>query len=307
VASDEFDGNSGTDQHDEREQWSPETPPGPGHRKSPTEWPKNLSRGDEEFWLVGDRVLYEYVQQEKLEGPVTAELLNRLAGYGLVIVAGWVQADKIVDRCKGHNVPGYRLRLARFKKLSKDEAFEIAGEVVAWALKAYVKKVLKGGWSPDRGSLKTAFITYCLFEFSNVYRRWDREETQRFEVVPLEEQYDGTDGASHQHFAVGLSEDPALIIGRRLEVIDALKRVVRDDRTRVCFILRETFGFTHRQIAVWLNETEAAIEGVFYRHKRRLHPRATSDEPSATSEKPAAMSDDPGAAEGDKEGEHEDV
>ena len=106
MAHDEFDGNSGTDQNYEREQGPAEAQPGPGHRRSPTEWPENLSRGDEEFWLAGDRVLYEYVQQEKLEGPVTAELLGRLAGYGLMTVAGWVQSHKILGRCYRHHVPG---------------------------------------------------------------------------------------------------------------------------------------------------------------------------------------------------------
>ena len=173
------------------------------------------------------------------------------------------------------------------RKFPKDEAIEIAGEVVARALKSYAEKVLQGGWSSDRASLKTAFITYCLFEFPDVYRRWYREETQWFEVVPLEEQYDGTDGAPPQHFVVGLSEDPAQIIGRRLEVIDALQRAVRNEKTRVCLISRETLDFTNRQIAEWLNVSEAAIEMVFYRHKQRhkqrLHPLATSDEPPETS------------------------
>jgi DNA-directed RNA polymerase specialized sigma24 family protein len=220
-----------------------------------------------------DQQVYAELKREDFEGPLTRAFLERLVHYGVQTVAAWVRSGEILARSIRHNVPGSGSLQFEGQRFSQDDAIEIAGEVVARATKSYIEKVLRGGWSASKGNLSTPFITYCLFEFPNVYRRWRREETQRLEVTPLEE---ASDAAFDQDLPVGSAGDPAGIVEHRLDVLDALTRAVRDDRTRIWLILRAE-GYSNQDIAHWFNVTEKAVEGVFYRHKQRLHPPTTPD------------------------------
>jgi DNA-directed RNA polymerase specialized sigma24 family protein len=220
--------------------------------------------------LATDRQLVQVLAKDGFQGPLWDEFADQLARYGMAVITSWIRTGTIFVRLRNQQIRGPVLD-GQLRAVDMQDAEELAAETIAEALKGFRKVLQDQIWSAEGGSsLKSFFLGQCLIRFPNVYRRWHREETQRFEVVPLEESYDGTDGAPSQHLAVGSGEDPAGIIGRRLDVIDALKWAVRNDRTRVCLVLR-ALGYTNQEIADWFNETEAAIEGVFYRHNRRFH------------------------------------
>jgi hypothetical protein len=290
VGQDELDGNAGKDRDHECAQGAAsETPLAFSHERSPSDEFK-ARRHEHEAWRVADRLLYEQLQQEDFKGPVTKAFLEQVAKYGVSIIASWALSGQILAQCHWHNV---RAPHGLNRRFTQDEAFEIAGEAAAYAIKSYIKN-LRGGWLASKGSLRTLFVAHCLHELPNVYRRWEREEIRPSRVLPLnplEERYDGTEGAPRQYLLVGSAEDPADVVEHYFTIIDALTRAVRDDRTRA-FLIMKAIGYTNQEIAHWFKETKKAVEGVFSRHKMRLHPQATPD--------------DLGDAEGNKEGEYED-
>jgi hypothetical protein len=290
VGQDGVDGSAGKDcDHECAQGAASGTPLAPSHERSTSDEFKER-RHEHEAWRVADRLLYEQLQQQDFKGPVTKAFLEQVAKYGVSIIASWALSGQILAQCHRHHV---RAPHGLGRRFTHDEAYEIAGEAAAYAIKSYIKN-LRGGWVASKGSLRTFFVAHCLYELPNVYRRWEREEIQLsrgLQLNPLEERSDGTEGAPRQYLLVGSAEDPADVVEYYFAIIDALTRAVRDDRTRA-FLIMKAIGYTNQEIAHWFKETRKAVEGVFSRHKMRLHPRATPDEH--------------GDAEGNKEGEYED-
>jgi DNA-directed RNA polymerase specialized sigma24 family protein len=211
--------------------------------------------------LQGDEALVAALVESGFTGPLWDRFIEALARYSYHVVRSWVYSMTIFTRAREKNVknPGPP---RGGRHLSLDDASEIANEVVAHAIIKFRDKVLRAGlWSPDGGaSLKTMFLNQCIYQFPNVYKRWLRE-TESPSTVELE--------ASASMVDTSPEGDPASLVMLREEVIEALSRVVKNDRDRATLQLLAE-GYSNAEIAEMLNATTKAIESALYRHRDQL-------------------------------------
>ncbi|GAA4158003.1 hypothetical protein [Actinomadura keratinilytica] len=117
------------------------------------------------------------MRAEGFDGPVTHTWMAETAAYALAVLMSWMRTGQIVAECKAKGRP---IALVEYGpgRWTRADRQELAGETVARALGYFITKVLAAGrWDPQGGAgLNTFFIGACLFQFSNVYDRWAREQ-----------------------------------------------------------------------------------------------------------------------------------
>ncbi|MDQ3151998.1 MAG: hypothetical protein M3R63_09850 [Actinomycetota bacterium] len=145
-----------------------------------------------------------------------------------------------------------------------DDCRSMANETVAYALVDFRQKGLReGGWRPTRGaSIKTYFITTCVFQFLRSFRRWQRDQNSWSRVVF----YDPTD-AELLNRPSGISVEDVTL--DRLEVGEACKNV--DDQKKSILVL-QAMGYSQAEIAEILGSglSARAIEGALYRIRKSV-------------------------------------
>lgn len=116
--------------------------------------------------------------------PLGKRLARDLAEYGASVLMGWAMTGELGVRVaeRGGLSSG---RVPRTLRFEVDEAQEFIGEVLAVALRNFYSKSMQR-WAPDGGAcLRTYFVGRCLMEVGGVYRRWEREQRDRHEELPL--------------------------------------------------------------------------------------------------------------------------
>jgi hypothetical protein len=213
--------------------------------------------------ITADEVLVKALHKEGFEGPAWNCFAEDLARYSHPIIKTWILSSKIFLKCseKGVKCTGPP---RGSRRVSNDDAAEMANETIARALYNFRDKVLRPGkWSPQGGaSLATMFITQCLFQFPNVYRHWLLE----VERVPIEQLT--VDKLEELEYLKPVGAHDTLI-ELRDEIAHALEHYVKDKRVHYGLILRG-LGFSRAECAEMLGITVKALDSAVQRHWRNL-------------------------------------
>lgn len=190
------------------------------------------------------------------------ELAPLLAVYGLRVIGAWVGSGEIFVALARRRIRHEPTTLPDHYPKG-DDAGEIANETVARGL-AKLREILgEKGWAPDGGArLRTFFITQCLFQFPNVYRRWRRENR------PIELFWD--DDMTNVVDSTGEGDPAGTVIARRQAVY--LLRDVPTDQLRYAFQMRIE-GFSVAEIAATLGVLPKTLENAIGRYRRKLRER----------------------------------
>jgi DNA-directed RNA polymerase specialized sigma24 family protein len=215
--------------------------------------------------LLGDSDLLFRLQlsgyAEEEWQPVAAEF----ARYGLGVLQAWIATGKIFARVRA--VTGYRLTPPELG-FDYDAVQTLATDTVVAALRAFLEKVLKQNrWDPTKGaSLKTFFVGQCMFQFSNAYRKWWRQQRWKSRV-----QLEGIGVDLEQVTTPSPSADQALV---DREEFDAALGLLSTATARTAFAM-QNMGYTHEEIALELGLADAkAVENVLGYQRRRLQAAA---------------------------------
>lgn len=197
--------------------------------------------------LAGDRDLAAALQADGFQGRNYDFFATEIAKYGWAVIRGWIYKGQIRGEVarKGFGAldpeprPGAMI----------EDAEGLADETVVLALSAFRDKVLvPGKWDPSKGaSLRTFFVGQCLLQFSNVYKRWRREELRSY----AEPQAPPATAEWADEFEEGPSTPLAPDASETAQIKDELRRAfgkITDERVRSAFYLSVTHGFTHAQI-----------------------------------------------------------
>lgn len=208
--------------------------------------------------LEGDAALVDVLREDAFKGPRWERFAMELASYGLPVVRSWVITGTARHGTIG---PYFVPRVSPNWEQLMDDAIEIAGETIAFALRDFRCKVLIPGlWSPREGaSLKTYFIGQCLFKLPNVCRRWAREAKPVPGRIPADD-VDVVDTRSDVDLA-RLAE-----LGDELR---CLRRLNKDKRGWAAACLRAE-GYSQAEIGELFGVTEKAIELMLYRLRRHI-------------------------------------
>jgi DNA-directed RNA polymerase specialized sigma24 family protein len=217
-----------------------------------------LARIEADAELVTQLMLSGYT------GPGWDRFALALAEYGVQVIGAWVGGRErlIFAKCAAKGI-GALLPV----EYDADEASGLAHETVAKAIAAFRLKVLiPGRWKPAKGaSLKTFFVGQCLFQFPNIYRKWQREQAT----------------ARRARRTVARMDPDFLRPVTPVEVAAELRRSLArlaaegPDSTEVLRVAHR-FGYTLAEIAEVIGTTERAIEGRLYRKKTK--PERADDE-----------------------------
>ncbi|MBN9200002.1 MAG: sigma-70 family RNA polymerase sigma factor, partial [Microbacterium chocolatum] len=233
-------------------------------------------RAEERFdRLAGDRELTAALQASGYRGRNYELFANEIAKYGWAVIRGWIYKGQIRGevRRKGFGAleaeprPGSMI----------EDAESLADETVVLALSAFRDKVLiPGKWDPGKGaSLRTFFVGQCLLQFSNVYKRWRREELRSY----AEPQAPPPDAAWADDFEEGSSTPVAPDASEAAHIKDELRRAfgsIKDERVRSAFYLSVTHGFTHAEIGEKLGMTAKAVESAIARARQQVRENRES-------------------------------
>lgn len=184
------------------------------------------------------------------------------AWYGLQVIGSWTASGEIFAvlvkrgiRYQGSADPGQHPTM--------DDAMEIANETVARGLVRLREILETQGWSADGGArLRTFFITQCLFQFPNVYRRWRRE------CRVLESPWDGVIEDPPRTI---MDDDPADRVIAQRQAVDHL-RDLPDDRLRFAVQMRAE-GYGLAEVATMLGVLPKTLENALGRYRRKNRNR----------------------------------
>jgi DNA-directed RNA polymerase specialized sigma24 family protein len=203
--------------------------------------------------LEGDAELNTQLMLNGYAGPLWDRLANALAEYGIQVIGAWICGRKrtIFQQCRakgvGSLVPS---------EYTAEEGFELALETVAKAIVTFRDNVLKPGkWKPARGAtLKTFFIGQCVYQFPNIYRRWQTaEDNERLLAQQMR-------AADPEAFRATSKVDEVAHARRELAKL-AVK--APDDPAVLRFAHRQ--GYSFEELAEIAGTTVRALEGRLYR------------------------------------------
>jgi len=191
--------------------------------------------------------------------PQGAELLAR---YGLRVIGSWTASGEIFAVLSKRRIR-YQAPSGPHHYPRGDDAVEIANEAVARGL-VRLREILEAqGWAADGGARpRTFFITQCLYQFPNVYRRWCREQLLQellWEAADADLP-EPTDGS-----------DPAELVVARQQAAECL-RALPDDRLRFAVRMRAE-GHSMAEIAATLGVLPKSLENALGRYRRKNRHR----------------------------------
>lgn len=204
-----------------------------------------------------DRQLYEKLAETRFGGPSWDLFATELARYAHGILMAWLVTGELFQQCRNK---GRSLGLPPDDWTGEDRA-ELANETVARALISFRDNALiGGGWRHEGGaSLTTYFIGACIYEFPNVFRRWQSEQNswRRCDQVEL----------TPEPALAPVSDDPCAIAMQRLWIGDLLE-AIPNPATRKAIVL-QGLKYTYDEIAELLGLTPGAVAQLLCRERRR--------------------------------------
>lgn len=242
-----------------------------------SEWARNQAwladadrdRAEEKFdRLAGDRDLASALHDVGFQGRNYDLFANEIAKYGWAVIRGWIYKGQIRGEVKRKGFGA--LEPEPRPGTMVEDAEGLADETVVLALTAFRDKVLiPGMWDPAKGaSLRTFFVGQCLMQFSNVYKRWRREELRSYAEPQAPATSDWAD-----EFEESPSTPLAPDASHQAHIKDELRRAfgkITDERVRSAFYLSVMHGFTHAQIGEKLGMTAKAVESAIARARQQV-------------------------------------
>lgn len=224
--------------------------------------------------LAGDRELAAALRAEGYRGRNYDLFANEIAKYGWAVIRGWIFKGQIRSEVKRKGFGALEPE-PRIGSMLED-AESLADETVVLALIAFRDKVLvPGKWDPTKGaSLRTFFVGQCLLQFSNVYKRWRREELRSYaepQAPPTAAWVDDFEESPSTPVAPDASEAAQA----KDELRGAFGRI-KDERVRSAFYLSVTHGFTHAEIGEKLGMTAKAVESSIARARQQVRENRES-------------------------------
>jgi DNA-directed RNA polymerase specialized sigma24 family protein len=214
--------------------------------------------------LAADRDLYDRLKAANFTGPEYDKFANELAAYAISVVTAWLVSGEMFKLCTTHS----RSVGSRPSSWTQHDIAGLVNDTVIAALINFQRRGLTGaGWeySEDAASLTTYFLTACVLEFPNVYRKWERGEQHWYSHHDLCETFD--DAPTE---AVG-APDVATTVVRRQEAANAYAGLSERERL---IAYCEFAGYRNAEIAELLKMTSArAVEGALYRIRRKANKR----------------------------------
>jgi hypothetical protein len=209
--------------------------------------------------LEGDAELITQLMLNDYSGPLWDRLAKALAEYGIQVIGAWIGGRRrtIFEQCRAKGIGSLVL-----SEYTPEEGFELALETVAKAIVTFRDNVLKPGrWKPARGAtLKTFFIGQCVFQFPNIYRRWQasaaNERVARQRVRRMDPEF----------LRPAATVDAAAEARRELAKLAAK---APDDPAVLRFARR--LGYSLEELAEIAGTTTRAIEGRLYRAGKKTN------------------------------------
>lgn len=220
---------------------------------------ENLARREEDRELIRVLAVSDFV------GPAQELFETELAAYGYPVMMAWMRTGEIVSKVAEKGRP---LGIIDDPGWSRDDRCELSSETVARALFFFRTKVLRAGaWDYTRGStIKSYFVGACLFQFPNVYQRWNTEH-RRWHSACVTTIDEPDDPAMVRQLASGDDTEHCVIV--RADLRQALSRLKADfpDLFLVATLkLRE--GCTDAEAARKLGLSQKMVEGQWRRYRQ---------------------------------------
>jgi RNA polymerase sigma factor (sigma-70 family) len=249
-----------------------------------SEWARNQAwladadrdRAEEKFdRLAGDRDLASALHATGFHGRNYDVFANEIAKYGWAVICGWIYKGQIRGEVKRKGFGA--LEPEPRPGAMVDDAEGLADETVVLALTAFRDKVLiPGKWDPSKGaSLRTFFVGQCLMQFSNVYKRWRREELRSYVEPQAPPATPDWANEFEESPSMPLSPD----VSEQAHIKDELRRAfgrITDERVRSAFYLSVMHGFTHAQIGEKLGMNAKAVESAIARARQQVRQNEES-------------------------------
>lgn len=200
-----------------------------------------------------DGRLRDALAAEDFAGPAYHRFAEELAAYGVAVCTAWMQTGEMFRQCALRGYPiGFRPDWS-----PEHDITSIAGETVVRALADFrAKGLVGGGWREDGGaSLKTYFMTRCVYAFLNVYRSW--RHSQRH--LEMETTIDPADIALLDKPG---SRDPSELAVAQVQV-DELFADMTEAQQQI-LVLRG-LDYSHAEIAELVGRSTTGIERAFGR------------------------------------------
>jgi DNA-directed RNA polymerase specialized sigma24 family protein len=213
--------------------------------------------------LEADTELATQLMLSQYGGRAWDRFAQALAEYGVQVIGAWVCGRErlIFAKCAAKGI-GALVPV----DYDKDEARGLANETVVRAIAAFREKVLvPGRWRPAKGaSLKTFFVGQCLFQFPNVYRKWQREQVKARNARRIVARMD-------PDFLRPVT--PIEIAAELRRELDKLSAGGFDSPNALAIAQR--FGYSVAELAEIVGTTDRAIEGRIYRNKTKKTERSS--------------------------------
>lgn len=200
--------------------------------------------------------------EDKFEGRGWERFAERLATYGLKVLTPWIRDGRIFAemRRKGVACRGP-------VDMNEDDVRELADDTVAHAIGPFRQKMLMSGrWDPQGSArLGTLFVTQCLHQFPNVYRRWMRTKFRTWEVVPGDDDVAWRVDARTDQVPVGFDPEAEVVgVLDYRELLDLLPDPLRAAAQLVAQ------GLSLRQAAEMLGMDQRNLQRQLWRLRPRL-------------------------------------
>lgn len=216
--------------------------------------------------LAGDRELEAALRADGFRGRDYDLFAIEIAKYGWAVIRGWIYKGQIAGEVKRKGFGALEPEPRAGAMI--EDAEGLADETVVLALTAFRDKVLvPGKWDPMRGaSLRTFFVGQCLLQFSNVYKRWRREELRSY-AAPVDPDL-AREVEEFESNLANLAPDASEAARVKDELRCAFGSIT-DHRARSAFYLSVAHGLTHEQIGHKLGMTGKAVESAIARARQQ--------------------------------------
>jgi DNA-directed RNA polymerase specialized sigma24 family protein len=206
---------------------------------------------------IEDHVVWEHLRREDFSGVAWESFATRLAEFGYQCMRAWTSDGTIFARCRRVHARGLSAAAMRVP-LTREDQEELVQDTVARALFDLQRKARENrGWRADGGlTIRSYFVTACLFAFPTVYRTHRRrKQNEQKEMV-----------AHHRYVRPEATPDIAEIwVDGEVETARLLEHV-KDDDLRTAILLKME-NWSYEEIAGLLGRSKRQVQDMVARYR----------------------------------------